>query len=519
MPRNNPVEAVLRGARYEKENKTPPGPPVAQAAHHRWDSPVGPTGLSGGVHHRKAPNRWAPPAALGQWCTPPACSVTPPVVYTTGGPNVASPDGLLHGLVLMHTNFSKWLHQVFGKEVVFVIDISESMRGRPLDTVISALSEALSELTSSDSFNIIAFNEETYTFSSSLALATQEMVENATEWIKQNCIAAGGTNILKSLDEAVHMLSNDVNSIPHICLITDGAVENERSICSTMTTYIKSRYPIAPRISTFGIGCLLYGEISFCSGALSSRESRSVWERRIPWDLSQAFDTLLPGGVWAPIFRRRDLSQEEIFRTFLSFLLPFHPIDRQDRRVWKWEKGGSLLVRSAYHIISDGGVCHSLHNHVWRPKSPLKDDETLDHLFVGCSYSQEVWREVARRTHTGIGSYCNHYFLRTLATIGRGLYDAAFEADSIDARLQRFFKRISSPILANVTVDTFDNLDSLEVYPSHIPDLLVGCPLILVGRYNGKFSDSLKLKGTLADTTTFSIDLKVQKTKDIPFGK
>lgn len=35
--------------------------------------------------------------------------------------------------------------------------------------------------------------------------------------------------------------------------------------------------------------------------------------------------------------------------------------------------------------------------------------------------------------------------------------------DSIDIRLQRFFKRITSPILANITFDIFDELDSFEV--------------------------------------------------------
>ncbi|MQL94019.1 hypothetical protein Taro_026667 [Colocasia esculenta] len=87
-----------------------------------------------------------------------------------------------------------------------------------------------------------------------------------------------------------------------------------------------------------------------------------------------------------------------------------------------WEKEGAFSIRSACNIISDGGACHSLHDHIWRPKSPLKgkllawrishgslqtrdrlshflpdiqptcvlcgeDDETLDHLFADCSYS------------------------------------------------------------------------------------------------------------------------------------
>ena len=44
------------------------------------------------------------------------------------------------------------------------------------------------------------------------------------------------------------------NSIPHIFLVTDGAVEDERNICHTVRTHLANRDSIAPRISTFGIG-------------------------------------------------------------------------------------------------------------------------------------------------------------------------------------------------------------------------------------------------------------------------
>ncbi|CAA7394968.1 unnamed protein product [Spirodela intermedia] len=259
--------------------------------------------------------------------------------------------------------------KVFRKEIIFVVDISESMNGVPLESVTNALSAATSELTPHDSFNIIAFNDEIYTFSPSLTRATQETVENAIQWMKQSFVAAGGTNFVKPLNEAMHMLSKTTNSIPHVCFITDGAVEEERSICSTMRAYVNNKGSISPRISTFGIG-----------------------------------------------------------------------------------------------------------------------------------------------------SYCNHYFLRMLASIGRGLYDATFEAGSIDIRMQRFFKRITSPVLANIAFDIFDELDSFEVYPSHVPDLSVGCPLVLVGRYHGRFPETLKSKGLLADMTEFSIELKTQKT-DIPLEK
>lgn len=50
------------------------------------------------------------------------------------------------------------------------------------------------------------------------------------------------------------MLLDDTDRVPHIFLITDGSVEDERSICSSMKISIANRGAIAPRIHTLGLG-------------------------------------------------------------------------------------------------------------------------------------------------------------------------------------------------------------------------------------------------------------------------
>ncbi|OAY76435.1 Inter alpha-trypsin inhibitor, heavy chain 4 [Ananas comosus] len=260
--------------------------------------------------------------------------------------------------------------KVFQKAVVFIVDTSGSMQGKPLENVRSAVSAALLEMGHGDSFNIIAFNGELRSFSSYLEPATEEMVENAKRWMSTNFVAEGGTEISHPLNEAISLLSRTRDSLPHIFLITDGAVEDERNICSTMRTQLTSRGSISPRISTFGIG-----------------------------------------------------------------------------------------------------------------------------------------------------PYCNHYFLQMLASIGRGQYDAAYDTDLIENRMQQWFRRSLSTLVADVTIDAFSLLDEIEVYPCDIPDISAHYPVFVSGRYQGKFPDSLKAKGYLADMSEIAIDLKVHNAKDIPLEK
>ncbi|KAA0059388.1 von Willebrand factor A domain-containing protein 5A isoform X2 [Cucumis melo var. makuwa] len=256
--------------------------------------------------------------------------------------------------------------QVFRKEVVFIIDISGSMKDGPLESTKRAVLASLSKLNPEDAFNIIGFNGDTKLFSLSMEQATKEAITRATDWINANLVANGGTNILLPVEQAIKMLAETGNSIPLIFLITDGSVDNEREICNIVKASLKSRNTISPRLCTFGIG-----------------------------------------------------------------------------------------------------------------------------------------------------TFCNHYFLQMLSEIGRGIYDAAYDVDLIDSRFQTLFTKASSVFLANITVDAFKHLDSFELFPTQIPDLACGSPLIISGRYNGCFPESFKVSGTSADMSNSTIHLQPQRAKEL----
>lgn len=80
------------------------------------------------------------------------------------------------------------------------------MQDEPLENSKAALINSLSELNQEDSFNIIAFNGNIKSFSSSLESATDERITNAIEWMHNNLIAEGATNLLLPLKHVLTYL-------------------------------------------------------------------------------------------------------------------------------------------------------------------------------------------------------------------------------------------------------------------------------------------------------------------------
>jgi uncharacterized protein YegL len=119
----------------------------------------------------------------------------------------------------------------------------------------------------------------------------------------------------------------------------------------------------------------------------------------------------------------------------------------------------------------------------------------------------------------GLGSYCNHYFLRMLASIGKGHYDAAFDTGSIEGRMVQWFQKASSTIVINISIDATKYIREFEVDSEYIQDISAKCPLCVSGRYQGKLPETLTAKGYLADMSEISIELRVQHVKDISLDK
>ncbi len=83
----------------------------------------------------------------------------------------------------------------------------------------------------------------------------------------------------------------------------------------------------------------------------------------------------------------------------------------------------------------------------------------------------------------GIGSSVNRFLMDEMAKTGRGAVAYIGERDRARQVMAMFFDRVSHPAMTDVRLD-LGALAGAEMYPQRVPDLFVGRPVVITGRYD-----------------------------------
>jgi len=116
----------------------------------------------------------------------------------------------------------------------------------------------------------------------------------------------------------------------------------------------------------------------------------------------------------------------------------------------------------------------------------------------------EILGEIHRRLGAsrifsfGIGSSVNRYLLDHMAKAGRGAVAYLGPKDGASQIMEDFFARISHPALTDLQID-WGGLHVTEVFPCTVPDLFVGRPVILTGRFAGNQDTTIRVTGNVGD--------------------
>ena len=133
------------------------------------------------------------------------------------------------------------------REYVFVLDVSGSMHGFPLDVAKGLLRDLARNLREQDSFNVLLFSGDSRVLWPSARPATPANVERALYVIdEQN--GGGGTELLSALKSALSMPSAPGTARSFV-VVTDGYISAERDTFS----WVRSHLGYA-NVFAFGIG-------------------------------------------------------------------------------------------------------------------------------------------------------------------------------------------------------------------------------------------------------------------------
>lgn len=114
------------------------------------------------------------------------------------------------------------------REYIFVVDVSGSMDGFPLNTSKRLLKDLIGKLRPTDLFNVVLFAGDSAVLSPQSLQANQENIGRAIHLIEQQR-GSGGTELLPAIQQAMALPRQDGIS-RSVVLVTDGYVSGEQGV-------------------------------------------------------------------------------------------------------------------------------------------------------------------------------------------------------------------------------------------------------------------------------------------------
>lgn len=132
-------------------------------------------------------------------------------------------------------------------EIVFVLDCSGSMDGKPIEQAKAAIRRGLDSLRPGDSFQLINFSMSAGQLGRQPLEATPQNIERAQRFLA-NLNAEGGTMMIEGIKAALDF-AHDPERLRFVCFLTDGYIGNESEILAAIEPRLGQS-----RIFSFGVG-------------------------------------------------------------------------------------------------------------------------------------------------------------------------------------------------------------------------------------------------------------------------
>jgi Ca-activated chloride channel family protein len=133
------------------------------------------------------------------------------------------------------------------REYIFVVDVSGSMEGFPLNTSKRLLRDLIGQLRPSDLFNVVLFAGDSTVLSPGSLPANQQNISRAIRLLEQQR-GAGGTELLPAVKEAMSIPPHSGVS-RSVVLVTDGYISGEQGVFDYIREHLSEC-----NVFAFGIG-------------------------------------------------------------------------------------------------------------------------------------------------------------------------------------------------------------------------------------------------------------------------
>ncbi|MHC4201569.1 MAG: VIT domain-containing protein, partial [Planctomycetota bacterium] len=111
----------------------------------------------------------------------------------------------------------------------------------------------------------------------------------------------------------------------------------------------------------------------------------------------------------------------------------------------------------------------------------------------------------ARIFSFGVGKSVNRYLVESMAKMGRGAVAYVGMGEGAGEKVDLFYERCSRPALTDMQID-WGNMEVDSVYPRRLPDLFVGRPVVITGRFDGRGRNTIRVSGRAGmEDTSFEI--------------
>ncbi len=140
------------------------------------------------------------------------------------------------------------LEDIPAREYLFIVDVSGSMNGYPLEVSKELMRNLLCDLRATDTFNVQLFASSSTVFSPTPLETNQQNIEEAIRFLSEGQ-GGGGTQLLSALHEAYKLPRKNIGSARSMVIITDGYVSVEKEAFELIRNNLDQA-----NVFTFGIG-------------------------------------------------------------------------------------------------------------------------------------------------------------------------------------------------------------------------------------------------------------------------